>query len=96
MSETKDNVVVEFVTLESNIPKYIATVNNSGGKVIENEKTWDIPPDLLDDYADAQFEPMMVVAVAVSVGFLIKRIMGSSLLLTLAFFIQINSLCSSH
>lgn len=74
MPEKSDNVTVEFVTQESDIPEYITAVNDSGGQITENEKPWDIPPDLLDDYADAQFEPMMVVAVAVSVGFLIKRI----------------------
>lgn len=74
MSENTDNVSVEFVMQESDMPECVAAVNSSEGKVIENEKAWDIPPDLLDDYADAQFEPMMMMVAAVSVGFLIKRI----------------------
>ena len=74
MPEQSDHVTVEFVTQESDITEYITAVNDSGGQITEGEKPWDIPPDLLDDYADAQFEPMMVVAVAVSVGFLIKRV----------------------
>ena len=74
MPKKVDNVLVEFVIQESSVPECIAAIKDSGGAVTENEKAWDIPPDLLDDYSDAQFEPMMVVAVTVSIGFLIKRI----------------------
>lgn len=74
MSGKVNNVSVEFVALESDLAACVNALKSSGGTVTENEKAWDTPPDLLDDYSDAQFEPMMVVAASVSIGFLIKRI----------------------
>jgi len=74
MSESKKNVSVEFVTRESDVLSCLSAVENSGGTVQERGKVWDVPADLLDDYGDAQFEPMMVVAATVSIGFLVKRI----------------------
>ena len=67
-------VPVQFVTEEKNAPDYVAAIEKSGGKLGEPVKPWPIPPDLLDDYSDAQFEPLMMVSAAVAIGFLVKRI----------------------
>lgn len=74
MSEANKVISVEFITEESTVPEYITAIEQSGGKLERPEKSYDIPADLIDDYGDAQFEPFTVIAVAVSVGFLIKRI----------------------
>jgi hypothetical protein len=49
-------------------------VTKEGGKVTKAAQPWRIPDDLLDRYADAQFEPLIVIAVIVGVGWLIKRV----------------------
>ena len=66
-------VSVEFVTEEANTTDLIAELEKSGGQ-LEDQKPWAIPADLIDDYADAQFEPFILVSAAVALGFLVKRI----------------------
>ncbi len=65
---------VEFVIEESAVTDFLADVKQSSVQVEADPKAWDIPPELLDEYGDAQMDPFMVVAVAMSVGFLIKRL----------------------
>ncbi len=70
-----DTVVsVEFVTEESVVPDYLSEIEQGGWQLEGQAEPYDIPADLLDDYGDAQFEPLMVIAAAVSIGFLLKRI----------------------
>jgi hypothetical protein len=67
-------ICVEFVTEESTASDYVTEIEKSGGKLEDAVKPFNIPADLIDDYSDAQFEPLILVAAAVAVGFLIKRI----------------------
>ncbi len=67
-------ISVDFVTEESSAPEYVAKIEKSGGKLENAVTPYTIPPDLLDDYSDAQFEPIMLVAAFVGTGFLIKQI----------------------
>lgn len=67
-------ISVEFVTEESITSDYLSEIEKSGGQLEDTVKPFNIPADLIDDYSDAQFEPLMLVAAVVAVGFLIKRI----------------------
>jgi hypothetical protein len=67
-------ISVDFVTEESTADDYVAEIEKSGGKLDGEVEPFQTPPDLLDDYSDAQFEPLTVVAASVAVGFLVKRI----------------------
>jgi hypothetical protein len=67
-------ISVELVAEESTASDYAAEIEKSGGKLEDAIKPFAIPADLIDDYSDAQFEPLMLVAATVAVGFLIKRI----------------------
>lgn len=67
-------VTVEFVTEESTADLYISGIKDSGGKLHGDAEPFNIPADLIDDYSDAQFEPLMLVAAAVAIGFIIKRV----------------------
>ena len=69
-----DVISANFVMEESSVSDYVTAVDKSGGKLAGPPGPYTIPAELLDDYSDAQFEPLMVVAATVAVGFLVKRI----------------------
>ncbi len=70
----KKLLTVELVTEESRARESLAAIEASGGTVHGAARPWDVPADLIEDYSDAQFEPLTIVAAAVSAAFLIKRI----------------------
>lgn len=63
---------INFVRWESNAEATEASIRESGGSVASAASPWDIPADLIDEYSDGQIEPLMIIAAAVSIGFLIK------------------------
>jgi hypothetical protein len=67
-------VAVDFVVGESEAGSLSAAVAAGGGRLDGAPRPWDVPADLLDDYSDPQFEPLVLVAATVAVGFLVKRI----------------------
>jgi hypothetical protein len=76
--QSSDNVdpyliKARFVFEESEVQSFEKGVKVGGGQV-ESVRSYTPRPEELDDYADGQFEPLMVVAVAVSLGYLIRTI----------------------
>lgn len=65
---------VQFVTEESKASSDIAEIERNGGKLDSPPKPFEVPADLADDYSDAQFEPLTMIAATVATGFLVKRI----------------------
>lgn len=74
MLYTKKNISVQFVIEESSAAALVSDIKTTGGNLDADPVPFDVPPELIDDYGDAQFEPFLIVAAAVSIGFLIKRI----------------------
>lgn len=68
------NVAVEWIVAESTSSDYVQTIEQNGGEITQPPEAWVIPPELLDEYPDPQFEPFMVIGAVVAIGFLIKRI----------------------
>jgi hypothetical protein len=67
-------ISVQFVTEESKASGDIAEIEKSGGKLDAPPSPFDVPADLVDDYSDAQFEPLTIIAATVATAFLVKRI----------------------
>lgn len=67
-------ISVQFVTEESKASGDIAEIEKNGGKLEAPPMPFDVPADLADDYSDAQFEPLTMIAATVATGFLVKRI----------------------
>lgn len=67
-------IAVRFIAEESAVADYVSEIEKGGGKIEVAAQAWEIPADLIDDYSDPQFEPMMLIAATVAAGFLIKRI----------------------
>ena len=63
-----------FVVEESKAEDFVRSVKETGGKVEGEVEPFEVPPEEIDDYADGQFEPLMVVAVSVSVAYLVSTI----------------------
>jgi hypothetical protein len=66
-------VEVEIVTEEAIAFEEIGRIRSAGG-IVREQKVWTVPPELIDDYGDAQFEPMIIIAAALSIGFIVRRI----------------------
>ena len=64
---------VNWITEESAAQTFVSSARDVDAPVLEL-KRWEPGPEELDDYADASFEPLTVVAVIVAVGWLIGRI----------------------
>jgi hypothetical protein len=67
-------VAVEWIVAESAASEYVQAIEDSAGEITQSPAAWEIPPELLDEYPDPQFEPFMVFGALVAAGFLIKRI----------------------
>lgn len=69
-----NEIQLGLVVGESEVREVQASVKGKGGRIIDNPEPFEPSGDDLYDMGDAAFEPMMVVAVALSVGSLIKVI----------------------
>lgn len=69
-----DITSVAFVVQEGRYDDLLAEIESEGGQRKGNPETYNPPAELADMFGDQQFEPLMVVAVSLSVGFLLKRI----------------------
>lgn len=67
-------IQLELVVDESMVPEVQASIKGKGGRILANPEPFEPSEDDLYDMGDSAFEPMMVVAVALSVGTLIKVI----------------------
>jgi hypothetical protein len=67
-------VAVEWIVEESAASDYVQAIEQNGGEITQSPEAWVIPPELLDEYPDPQFEPFMMIGAVVAVGFLIKRV----------------------
>lgn len=67
-------VAVEWIVAESDASDYVQAIEQNGGAVTQPPEAWEMPPELLDEYPDPQFEPFMMIGAVVAIGFLIKRI----------------------
>ena len=69
-----DEIRFEWVVKESLVPKALETVENQSGRVLDDTTFFEPSADEIDYLGDSAFEPMMVIAVALSIGALIKVI----------------------
>jgi hypothetical protein len=69
-----NEISLEWVVDESAVSDVVASVEEKGGRILASPEPFEPSEDDLYDMADSAFEPMMVVAVALSVGALIKVI----------------------
>ena len=67
-------ITAEFIIREGQSQELLDQIEEQEGMVEGEVKPWAIPADLLDDYSDPQMDPLMIVTVSVTIGFLIKRI----------------------
>lgn len=74
MDSDIQQIVVQFVLEESRKDALLAEVDKSGGQSQAKPFPYVVPPELIDKYGDSNFDPFLVIPVAVSLGFLIKRI----------------------
>jgi hypothetical protein len=72
--ETPRTVVVTWVREENAMPAFRDEVTKEGGRVHGEPEAFQPPADEMDDYRDANFEPLMVLAATVAVGFLLKTL----------------------
>lgn len=76
MNTPDANVRVRLVAKESQCDDLTRDIVEQGGTIAGAPHPFDPPPDELDDYADAQFEPLLVISATVSAAFLLKTISG--------------------
>jgi len=74
MTTQTDRVRVSWVVAETAVPAAISEIEESDGAVKSEPVPFVPPPDEVEDYHDAQFDPLLVIASVVAVGFLLKRI----------------------
>jgi hypothetical protein len=67
-------VLVRWVRSENDVDALRREVLRNGGEVHGPPETFAPPPEELDDYRDANFEPLTVLATTVSVTFVIKTL----------------------
>ena len=63
---------MSLVVDEANLSEAIATIDSSGGTISSQPKPYDVPVDEIDDYGDAQFEPLMIIAATLSLAAITK------------------------
>src|SRR4051794_11896949 len=68
------SLAVQFVVPEADAAELASQIEMQGGQLLTSPEAWEIPAELLDDYTDAQFEPLLMISCTVAAGFLIKRI----------------------
>ena len=74
MPETKELLEVKWIVDESEVKGIVDSIVAEGGKMSAPPSSWRIPADLIDDYSDVQFEPLMMIAASMAVGFLVKKV----------------------
>jgi len=72
MAESNLNVAISVVVEEGNLSGATNVIELAGGTITDQPKPYDAPVDEIDDYADAQFEPLMIIAVTLSLAALTK------------------------
>jgi hypothetical protein len=72
--ETTRTVPVTWVREENEIHAFRDEVTKEGGRVHGEPEAFQPPAGEVDDYRDANFEPLMVLATTVTVGFLLKTL----------------------
>ncbi len=72
--EEQTNFRVSWVVPETALSTTISEIEQSGGTISGDAQPFVPPTDELEDYQDAQFDPLLVVASAVALGFLLQRI----------------------
>lgn len=68
-------VKAEFVVLEGELKPWRNALKKAGAEVSE-ERPFTPPPEELDRFADAQFEPLMVIAAAISLTAFLQQVMN--------------------
>jgi len=74
MPRTNNYITVALTIQEGKVDQLLAEVNASGGHTDGAAKHYDPPSELADMFGDQQFEPLMIIAVTLSFGFLMKRV----------------------
>lgn len=74
MPNTNKPLAVAFVIQEGQVDQLLADVDTEGGHADSAAEPYNPPPGLADLFGDQQFEPLMIIVVTLSVGFLFKRI----------------------
>jgi len=69
------NIDVEIVVQEGELIGWRDALRAAGG-TLEGERPFTPPPEELDRFADAQFEPLMVIAVGIGVTALLNQILN--------------------
>ena len=74
MKSKIDNVNVSWVIDEIAAKVVRSEIEEAGGTIESEPIPFTPPPEEVEDYHDAQFAPLVVIASVVAVGFLLKRI----------------------
>lgn len=74
MSSSKKNVSVAFVVKEGEAKSLVAEVIKAGGHTTDEPSLYDVPIEQAELFGDQQFEPLIIIAASLGIGFLINRI----------------------
>lgn len=74
MPEDSLQIQAEWVVGESQVDGLRAELQAAEGNTGKQPEPYEVPTRLADLFGDQQFEPLMLVAAAMSLGFLIQRV----------------------
>ena len=71
-----EDAEIEFglVVAESDVAAESRAIEHAGGKVRGHATKYEPEPDELDDLADSQFDPFLLIPASLALGYLIKNI----------------------
>ncbi|MCB1701495.1 MAG: hypothetical protein H6985_17340 [Pseudomonadales bacterium] len=71
---TEAKVDFELVLGEGGLAEAMEKIERMGGEIRSPATPYEPDPDELDDLGDSQFDPLMVIAASLALGYLIKTI----------------------
>jgi hypothetical protein len=69
-----DVVSVKMILPEGQVAALLDDLDRAAGQLAEPPQPYRLPPNQLDLFGDQQFEPLMVLTIAVSLSFLADRV----------------------
>lgn len=76
---SQNECLLEWIVEEGEVNSALAVAKANGGQVIAKPIQFEPDADELEDMGDAAFEPMLVIAISLSIGALIKVVSDVSL-----------------
>ena len=69
-----DMIDFELVVGEGELAEELDAIKSAGGAVREPASQYEPETDEIDDLADSQFEPLMLIAASLAAGYLVKTV----------------------